>query len=487
MSANDVLAFLPFITLGAGVIVTMLLAAFVRDHALALAATVSSLAVSTAVLFVPRAADAGRLAALLTTDGYARFYVGLMYVAAMAVAVVSYGYMKRARVVREEYYIFLMTAALGSAVIVCSAHFVSFFIGLELLGISLYVLIAYPYGERNIEAGVKYLVLAATSTAFLLFGIALIYAGSGTMAFSGLAEKLRESTGAASPLFVAGIGLVILAIGFKLALVPFHLWAPDVFEGSPAPVGGLIATISKGAVVAVAVRYFNALDVAHVRALYWILAGIAIASMFGGNILALLQNNVKRLLAYSSISHMGYLLVAVLAGGAAGAATAAFYVVAYFLSTLGAFGVITVLSGEDGDFEEIDAYRGLAMRHPLLSLVLTLSFLSLAGIPLTAGFIAKFYVVATGAGRDLWLLLVVLAINSAVGLFYYLRVIAAVFGRSREAAAVEPGVEPPYPFGPSFSYVAGVAIAAITASLVYLGVNPGRLVALIDALAKGMQ
>jgi NADH-quinone oxidoreductase subunit N len=481
MPAHDLIAFLPFMTLGAGIVVAMTLAAFARSHAVSLAA-------STVVLFVPRGEATGPVASLFASDGYARLYMGLVYGAAIATALVSYGYMKRSRVVREEYYIFIMTAALGASAIVSSAHFVSLFIGLELLSVSLYVLIAYPYAERNIEAGVKYLVLAATSASFLLFGIALIYASSGTMAFSGLAGRLGAGAAHVSPFFVAGVGLVILAVGFKLALVPFHLWAPDIFEGSPAPVAGLIATISKGAIVALAVRYFNALEVSRVRPLYVILAAIAIASMFGGNILALLQRNVKRLLAYSSISHMGYLLVAIVAGGEAGAATATFYIVAYFLSMLAAFGVITLLSGETGDLEEIDSYRGLAARYPALSIVLTLALLSLAGIPVTAGFIAKFYVVSTGAGRGLWMLLVALAINSAIGLFYYLRVIVAVFGRAREPVGVlEAPQSPLSPFGPSYTHAAGVAIAAITAALVYLGIEPGRLVAWLEALARGMR
>jgi NADH-quinone oxidoreductase subunit N len=220
-------------------------------------------------------------------------------------------------------------------------------------------------------------------------------------------------------------------------LLPFHLWTPDVYEGAPAPVTAFVSTASKGAVFAVILRYFSMVGVLS-RPIFVIFTIIAIASMFTGNLLALFQSNVKRILAYSSISHLGYILVTLLASGAMAATAAAFYLSAYFITTLGAFGVVTVLSEKDRDADSMDDYRGLAWRRPWLAGVFTAMLLSLAGIPLTAGFVGKFYVAAAGVGSGLWLLVIILAVNSALGLYYYLRIIVALYMRGEKEMIATP-------------------------------------------------
>jgi NADH-quinone oxidoreductase subunit N len=299
MSGRDILAILPLIITGGTVIALMVTIAIVRSHILTLTMMIISLGASLATILIFSQSQSRQVAQLLVVDGYARFFLVLIYCAALIVSVQSYGYIKQKKTVREEYYVFLLTALLGSAVLVCSIHFASLFIGIELLSISLYILIAYMGTRQNIEAGIKYFVPTAVSIAFLLFGTALIYGSTKTMEFHGLSTVISGSNEAAPQLFLMGAGMFLIGIFFKLAMVPFHFWVPDVFEGSPAPVTGFLATVSKGAVFAVLARYFSAIDILEHQSLFYIFASVAAASMFLGNITALMQNNVKRILAYS--------------------------------------------------------------------------------------------------------------------------------------------------------------------------------------------
>jgi NADH-quinone oxidoreductase subunit N len=331
--------------------------------------------------------------------------------------------------------------------------------------------------ERSIEGGFKYLVLAATSASFLLLGMALIYADQGTMAFDQM--SLQPPADRAGLLLVAGLGLVLIGIGFKLALVPFHMWAPDVYEGAPAPATALIATVSKGSVVALFLRLFAPVNIHGNAALFSALSLAAIASMFGGNLLALAQDNVKRILAYSSISHLGYLLVAFLAGGEQAIAAATFYLVTYFLAVLSAFGVIGVLSSSSRDADAIDDYRGLLWRRPWLAGVLTVALFSLASIPLTAGFIGKVYILITSVGSALWLLSISLVVSCVIGLYYYLRIVVAMY--LQPVPEEEKGLATPL-----LSLAGGLVLAALTLLLVGLGVYPPALMRMIQAVVASL-
>jgi len=491
MNARDLAALSPLVVTAAAAVVVMLGIACRRSHRLTIGLTLLGL-VAAIVSLAPASRIAPRhVTALLVMDPYALLYSGLILVAALAVAMFSYGYLERRRGRREEFYLLLLTATLGALVLAASDHFVSFFLGLEILSVSLYALVAYPRAAPiSIEAGIKYLVLAGVSSAFLLFGMALVYADLGTLAFSRLAEA---AAGAASPApgqlpqvaVLAGLGLIIVGIGFKLALVPFHLWTPDVYEGAPAPTTAFVATVSKGAVFALLVRYFTVLNVHQYPPLMLLLAILAIASMFVGNLLALRQRNLKRLLAYSSISHMGYLLVALMASGPQAAAAVTYYLAAYFVTTLGAFGVVAALSGGEKDADVLEDYRGLAWRRPGPAAVLTVMMLSLAGIPLTAGFIGKFYVLRAGVDSSLWLLVLVLVANSTIGLFYYLRVIRTLYGRQAERAA-EVGAPESAPTAPRIGVLAAAALAALVLLLGWLGVYPAPALRAIEAAVSGL-
>jgi NADH-quinone oxidoreductase subunit N len=471
MSSADILCLLPLLILSGAPVVILLVIAFARSHRLTFALTVAALLLCGAAIPFAASGAPREVTALLLIDFYALFYMGLVIAAGLAVTLLSYGYLAGRSDQHEEYYVLLLLATLGSAVLVASRHFGAFFLGLEILSISLYTLIAYPRAwAHGIEAGIKYLVLAASSAAFLLFGMALIYAETGSLEFARLAAAPALS-GVNALVLLAGVGLVTVGIGFKVAVVPFHLWTPDVYEGAPAPVAGFVATVSKGAMFALLLRLFLPLNLRLHDSVFGAFLAIAVASMIVGNLLALFQNNLKRILAYSSIAHLGYLLVAFLAGGLWAVTAATFYLAAYFVTTLAAFGVVSVLSDGERDRDTLDEYRGLFWQHPWLAGVMTVALLSLAGIPLTAGFIGKFYLVAAGVASALWVGVLVLVLTSAIGLFYYLRIIVAM--------TAQPGSGSPAIRMPAVTWAGSLALVVLALLLLGLGVYPAPLIRMI--------
>jgi len=470
MNTLHIFTLLPLIVLAITPVIIMLVVAFYRNHRLTVALTLIGTASAFVTLLIVEPLAPLRITTLLVIDHYALFYMGLLFVASFIVALLSQVYLTGRDVNQEEYYILLLLSTLGAAVLATSNHFVSFFLGLEILSVSLYSLIAYLRTSRGIEAGIKYLILAAASAAFLLFGMALVYAELGTMEFPQIASKIA-SLNTPAILTLVGLAMIITGIGFKLAVVPFHMWTPDIYEGAPAPVTAFVATVSKGAVFVLLLRYFTQQGISTYSSLYLIFILIAIASMFVGNILALFQNNVKRILAYSSIAHLGYLLVAFLASSAMAVVAVSYYLVAYFVTTLGAFSIITVLSGKEKDTDNLSDYQGLAWRRPWLALVFTVMLFSLAGIPLTAGFIGKFYIILVGAKSALWVLVLLMVLASSIGLYYYLRIIVAMYSRpEREAPAIS------LPLTLSGSLI----LAVLTLLLLWLGVYPGPLLEVIQ-------
>lgn len=478
MNPSSVFAIMPLIILAAGAVITMLVIAFWRSHALTVAFTLVVLLL--AFLSIPLAASRGtvQVTSLLILDGFAYFITGLVIAACFVVALLAYGYLRVHEGNPEEFYLLLLSAALGSSVLAASSHFASFFLGLEILSISLYAMIGYTYSNPlSVEAGIKYLILAASSAAFLLFGMALIYAELGTMEFAQVATDLAARTSNGNSVYLlAGFVLMMVGIGYKLALVPFHLWTPDVYEGAPAPVSAFVATVSKGGVFAVLLRFYLQLNIPDHEPLLIVFVGIAIVTMLMGNLLALRQTNLKRLLAYSSIANLGYLLVAFLAGGANAVAASSFYLTSYFITTLAAFGVVTVLSNGSQDSSQLEDYRGLMWRKPWLAALLTAALFSLAGIPLTIGFVGKFYLVLVGVDSALWLLVVILVVSSAIGLYYYLRVVVTLF-------ASIPGGKVVVEKAPSLSPLASLALVGLFILLIGLGIYPNPIIQVIQAVA----
>lgn len=472
MSATDLIAILPVLILTLAAVTATVLAAFRTSHAFNAAFAASAFTIALASLVPASKAAPRAVTALLSVDAYSLLFTGLILGAALAVTLLSYGYNAGREGGLAEYYIVLLIATLGAIVLASSVHFATFFLGLEILGVSLYVLIAYFLGARANEASVKYLILAGAASSFLVFGMALVYTELGTMEFS---EIARLSGAKGGPLLFAGLAMITVAVGFKLAAAPFHMWAPDVYEGAPAPVGAFLATVSKGAVAAVLLRYLLQTGPLAFEPFFAVFAAIAVASMFAGNILALFQTSVKRTLAYSSIAHAGYLLIAFLAGGRTGMVAAGYYLAAYFVSVIGAFGAVTLLSGKERELDSINDYRGLAWRRPWLAGAFTAMLLSLAGMPLTAGFLGKFFIVAAGVGESLWFLVIALAVNSAIAIYYYLRIIITLFSPSPAGERALP--HPSLPFAGAF------ALGVLTVLLIFLGVYPAPLLALLEKAA----
>ncbi|QNI33459.1 NADH-quinone oxidoreductase subunit N [Alloacidobacterium dinghuense] len=454
---------LPLMLMSATALAVMLAIAVKRNHLAAAGITLIGLGASFFSLLVAASSIPQQLGRLLIFDSYSLLYMALLLCAAAFVVLLSYNYLEQRHEHREEFYILILLATTGAMVLVASRHFISLFLGLELLSVSLYALISYTRSETiSIEAGIKYLVLAASSSSVLLFGLALIYEESGSMDLSQLATTLNHT--ATFPL-IAGLMLAFTGIGFKLAVVPFHLWTPDVYEGAPLPVTAFIATVSKGGMFALILRWLHLQNTGLAGTVGVVLSIIAIASMLTGNLLALTQTNIKRILAYSSIAHMGYALVALIAGGTLGAPAATYYLAAYFTTILGAFGVMTILSGPEGEAASIDDYRGLFWRRPILAAAFTAMLLSLAGIPLTAGFLGKFYVIAAGASQSRWVLLFTLIVSSTIGLFYYLRILAAMYAKTSQIIPQRTTMPVP----------ATVALAVLTGLIFLLGLYPAPL------------
>lgn len=482
--ADQITALLPQLLSSLLVVVLLGLVALRRCHATTALVTIAGLALTLAS--VPFAAGAGPqdATALFRIDGQALFFAALVLAGAIGAALLMWAYLDDFAGNREEMYLLLALSVNGALMLVCARHLASFFIGLELMSVPLYGMLGYLFVRRSsLESATKYLVLSAAATAFMLFGMALLYAQSGRLDFAGIAAQFGTGHGIDAWLAQAGLALVLAGVAFKLSLAPFHAWTLDVYQGAPAPVAAYLATVGKVAVVAVLLRLLQDGGVYEVAgtdpllgagAFYNLLSAVAVLSILAGNLLALRQQELKRLLAASSIAHFGYLLVALVAAGSFATEAAGMYLAAYVATSLGAFGVISALSraGADLDVSTSGNLRGLARRSPFLALTLALMLLSLAGMPLTAGFIGKFYVVAAGAAAGLWWLLGLVVAGSAIGLAYYLRVVAVLF--AREDVPPAPLRIPP---------AALVAVAGALAAVLFVGTWPQPLATLLVGAA----
>ncbi len=470
MNSLQVNSILPLIILSVTSIVIMLVTTVKRNHKVIFGLSLVGLIIAFYTLFPVSEIIPININDFLLIDTYTLFFWGLIFAATLFVILISYHIISISEEQKEEYYILIFTAALGSSVLVASVHFISFFLGLEILSISLYILIAYFRKlDISIEAGVKYLILAAAASAILVFGMSLLYAEFGTMNFYQLGKM--NSAQEMSPIAFAGFAFLIAGIGFKLAVVPFHMWTPDVYDGASSPITAFIATVSKGGMFALLLRFYDAFNGYAYDSLMIIFGIIAIASMFIGNWLALLQMNVKKILAYSSIAHLGYLLVAFIAGGKFANQAVAFYLTAYFITTIGAFGVVSFLSNEKREAFKIDDYKGLFWKRPWLSFGFTAMILSLAGIPLTAGFVGKYYVLAAGVNKAVWGLVIILVLNSAIGLYYYLRIVVQMFSKPETEKESY-----------KTSILTGFALTVLTLLLIFVGVYPTALINLIQSM-----
>jgi NADH-quinone oxidoreductase subunit N len=392
------------------------------------------------------------------------FHVVIAYAAALVV-MISMDYLRRAGRESGEFYALVLFSTSGMLLLASAGDLMVVFLGVELMSLSLYVLSGlFTRDLESTEASMKYFLLGAFASAFLLYGIALVYGTTGATNFDRIAAAAAARPH--DPLLLLGLGLLLVGLGFKISAVPFHMWAPDVYQGAPTSVTALIATGSKAAMLAVTIR----LVVSAFRSLQgdwgvvlWVLAAL---TMTVGNVVAIAQSNLKRMLAYSSIAHVGYMLVGLVGGGIPGTSAVLFYVLAYAFTTAGTFGVIALCERQGRPAVEVRDYAGLGRRSPLLALVLSLFLLSLVGIPPLAGFVGKFYVFGSAVRAGYLWLAVIAVLNSALAAYYYLRVIVYLYMREPESA--------PATYAPSFAGVLALTISL--AGIVLLGLAPAPFV-----------
>jgi NADH-quinone oxidoreductase subunit N len=368
---------------------------------------------------------------MIQVDEYSLFFNVIFLVSTILVVLISISYLGRNDKRQGEYYLLILLATLGMMLMASGNELIIVFLGLELMSLSLYVLASYFRGSMvSSEAGMKYLLLGAFASGFFLYGIALIYGGAGTTSIPQIADALTADV--KSPLLLAGMFLLIVGFGFKVALVPFHQWAPDVYEGAPTSIAAFISAGPKAAGFAAFLRIFMvALQDLQSE---WIVAVTILAAltMTVGNLVAIAQQNIKRMLAYSSIAHAGYVLVGLAAANKDGVSSAMLYLFIYCVMNIGAFGAVILARTEDGESLTISGYAGLGFKKPFLALFMTIMLLSLAGFPPTAGFVGKFYIFRSAIQSGQIWLVIIGAINTAISAFYYLRVVVTMYMREPE-------------------------------------------------------
>jgi NADH-quinone oxidoreductase subunit N len=443
--AIDIYRVLPeLVWCGFGVLL-MLMQPFVRSrHFFTFLALIGTLAGTAASVSAAMHAGPG-FGGLVQSDSFSFFFRLLVGTVAFLVAMAAGPYLERERLPFAEFYALLLFATAGMGVLASAQELLTAFIGLEMSSISSYVLAGYRRdAPKSGESAMKYFLLGSFATAFFLYGIALVYGSTGTTMLDKMAAADATST-----LLKMGLAMILIGLGFKVAAAPFQVWTPDVYEGAPTPVTALFSAGPKAAAFALLLRIFATVPAA-THFWFWAFWALAALTMFAGNLGALVQTNVKRLLAYSSIAHAGYILVAFAAvtsmaqgeGGSAKAAPAyaavLFYLLSYALVKLGAFTIVSQLGGAGEKNLLLDDYAGLSQRQPWVAAALSVYLLSLLGLPVTAGFFGKFYIFKAAVNSHLLWLAVIMAINSVIGAYYYLRVIVVMYMRepSAETAAL---------------------------------------------------
>ena len=411
---------------------------------------------------------------MVETGGYGRFFTFLLTLITTLSLLFSYQYVKLRGIGGDEFYGLLLLSGLGMILVASALHWVVFFLGLETLSLSLYVLVAIrkPQSASN-EAGLKYFMMGAVASAFLTFGIAMVYAATGKMDI--LQNLSANIQAASSPAMLLGLSLILIGIGFKVSMVPFHLWTPDVYQGAPAPVTAFLATGSKVALFSALLRFAsyyarNSVWNDYVF-VFWILAFLTMAV---GNITALAQVRVKRLLAYSSVAQMGYLLMTLLAVREGGVSAIMFYLSVYALMDLGAFGTLATLSAEKEDIDALEDFRGLAYVHPWRSALFSVCLVSLAGLPPTAGFMGKFILFRAVIQARFVVLAALGIVTVIVSIYFYFKIIVALFMHPMERKPNTQDLD-------LFARIAGIAILVL---ILWLGLLPASLLSIITRIVS---
>src|SRR5712692_7884154 len=414
---------------------------------------------------------------VVRVDNFSLYLMAALFAFTSLVMLGSFDYLRREGLQLSEYYALLLFATAGMAVMASAEELLTAFVGLEVSSIASYILAGFRRNaEKSNESALKYFLLGSFATAFFLYGTAMVYGASGTTNLELLRSKIAHGE-TPGTLLVMGCGMILVGLGFKVAVAPFQVWTPDVYEGAPTPVTALFASGPKAAAFALLLRIlFTGFDSVN-NTWFWFLWVSAVLTMFIGNLAALQQTNIKRLLAYSSIAHAGYLLVAFAARSELGIAALLFYVVVYALVKLGAFSVVAHLGGTGERHLDLQDYAGLGTREPLAALCLSIYLLSLLGLPVTAGFLGKPYIIDAALRAKLVGLAVILAINSVIAAFYYLRVIRVMYF-SDPATDWTPA---PLPRG------VGAVLFITAIATILLGLMPGPLMSLASLSATSLR
>jgi NADH-quinone oxidoreductase subunit N len=398
-------------------------------------------------------------------DNFAFYFYLIILLGTALTILLSPNYLEEFGKNLGEYYALVLFAATGMLLMAASAHFIMIFLGLEIMSIAVSVLAGlFREDSRSNEAALKYLVLGAFASGFLLFGMAMLYGASGgTLYLSELANKLSSSVALTKPLTLLGLALIIVGFGFKVASVPFHMWTPDVYEGAPTNVTAFMAVGVKAAAFAAFARVMFMVFPAFTVQWNMVLWVLAVATMTLGNVVAIAQTNIKRMLAYSSIAHAGYLMVALVAANQLGAVSLLYYLLAYTIINIGAFGVVILVGRKKDSYLNIYDYSGLGFQHPALAATMAIFMFALAGVPPTAGFVGKFYIFSAAVKAGYIWLAIIGVMNSLVSVYYYLRITVLMYMRPAEAE-----------LGPiSFTYGLTLAVAVTAVATLAIGIFPG--------------
>jgi len=468
---NEVYSIMPLVIIGAGILISIFIELYSKNgkailpwfsFVLFIAAGFYSLLTvqNQSVVFE----------GMLATGGIPNIFYFIFNIGAALVCLLSADYTKKYGINYSEYYILIQSSVLGMMMMAGAKSLFMIFLGLEVMSVCFYVLAGVNRKkDKAIEASLKYFLLGAFATGFLVYGIALIYGSAHTTSIDVITAGFAEYS--SDIIFLVGILLFLIGFSFKIAAFPFHMWVPDVYEGAPTTVTGLFSTIGKAAAFAAIIATLTALFSGESTSMFLpYLAVLSIFSMLFGSIVAIAQSNIKRMLAYSSISHAGYILIGLAAGTSTGIAGVVFYLAVYTFMNLAAFGIIALIEGENDTNLEINSYSGLSTKSPVLAALLAIIMFSLAGLPPLAGFFAKYYVFIAAIKSGLTWLAILGIISSVISVYFYLRIVVLMYFKEADGEVV-----------PSKSYSGFLGVAISVIMVILLGIIPGSLLDLITS------
>lgn len=488
---NQLITLLPILIIGITVVIIMLSILYRRNHCRHVLLSIVGLILASIVLFsiIWKNKDIQNINQIIYADNYSILYMILIIMSGIISSLLAYTWLSRYPInYRDEFYLLLLISTMGGILLTVTNHLIILFLGIELISIPLLGLISYTVFEKtSIFSSVKYIILSGISSAFLLFGIALIYAETGCLLFFDIQEVLLNNNisneeGSIQSMLLVMMGLVMMMVGFgfKLSSVPFHTWIPDIYQRSPSVVSMYLSISSKIAVISVLIRFLLVLPEQYYSIFYMILSGLACCSMLFGSIVAIQQDSIKRILAYSSITSSGYLLMILILSRidySMSQEAIGIYLINYLFSNVGAFGVISLISmifDSDKEVDTLSSYKGLFWYNPTLSVIFTIIILSLAGIPMTLGFIGKFYLLLNGVHNQLWMLSIFVLISSIISIFYYLKIIINLYSFPMNNKKFNYHSSAHCFYNPT-----GIMIIVVAVGIIVFGIYPQFIISLI--------